>query len=76
MADIPLFKTATEFSQYIERTAVEKRISHVDAVLAFCAEHFLEPEEVSQKITRSLREKIASDFREMNYLPKQAQLDV
>lgn len=76
MHDTPAFKTANEFSMYIEGVAADKRITHLDAVLQFCEQHFIEPDEISSKINKSLKEKIANDFRELNYLPKQAQLDV
>jgi len=61
---------------HIENLAAEKRISHLDAVLLFCEEHFLEPDDIATKITKSLKGKIENDFRELNYLPRHAQLDV
>jgi cell division ATPase FtsA len=70
------FKTANQFSLHIERLAAEKSMTHVDAILAFCEEHTLDPSDVATKINKSLREKIEQDFRELNYLPKQAQLDL
>lgn len=73
---VPTFKTANEFSMHIERRAIAKRLSYMDAVLDFCEEHHLEPADVSSKINKSLREKIEQDFRDLNYLPKQAQLDM
>ena len=76
MADLPVFKTANEFSLHIERLVLQKRISHLDAVLDFCAEHMLEPDEVSSKINKTLKQKIEQNFRELNYLPKQPQLDM
>lgn len=76
MSDIPAFKSANEFSLHIESMAVEKRMSHLDAVLAFCEKHKVEPDDIASKINKSLREKIEHDFRELNYLPKLAQLDV
>lgn len=76
MHEVPAFKTANEFSLYIEKLAIEKRMTHLEAVLDFCAQHYLEPDEISSKINKSLKEKIENDFRELNYLPKQAQLDV
>jgi hypothetical protein len=48
----------------------------MDAVLDYCKENFLEPEDVTSLISKSLKDKIEMDFRELNYLPKQAQLDV
>lgn len=74
--EIPAFKSANEFSLHIEKLAVEKRITHMEAVLTFCEMYMLEPSDVASKINKSLKEKIAQDFRDLNYLPKQAQLDV
>jgi hypothetical protein len=48
----------------------------MDAVLDYCKENFIEPEDVASLINKSLKDKIEMDFREANYLPKQAQLDV
>lgn len=71
-----MFKTANEFSLHIESIVREKRINYMDAVLDYCKENFLEPDDVSSLINKSLKDKIEMDFRELNYLPKQAQLDV
>jgi len=71
-----MFKNSNEFSLHIEQIVKEKRISYMDAVLYFCKENVLEPDEVSRLINKSLKDKIEMDFRELNYLPKQAQLDV
>lgn len=76
MRDTPVFKTTNEFSMHIEKMAIEKGITHLEAVLDFCATHMLEPDEISSKINKSLKEKIENNFRDLNYLPKQAQLDV
>jgi len=71
-----VFKTANEFSLHIETIVREKRISYMDAVLEYCKENYLEPEDVSKLINKSLKDKIEMNFRELNYLPKQATLDV
>lgn len=71
-----MFKSSNEFSIHIEKMAIEKRMSHMDAVLAYCQENFLEPEDVASLINKSLKDKIEMDFRDANMLPKQAQLDV
>lgn len=61
---------------HIEKLAMENSLTHLEAVLKFCEVHMLEPDEVSSKINKSLKEKIENDFRNLNYLPKQAQLDM
>jgi hypothetical protein len=71
-----MFKSCNEFSLYIENVVVDKKITHMDAVLEYCKENFLEPEDISSLINKSLKDKIEMDFRELNYLPKQAQLDI
>jgi len=71
-----MFKSANEFSLYIETVVKEKRLSYMDAVLEYCKENYIEPDEVTKLISKSLKDKIEMDFRELNYLPKQAQLDV
>jgi hypothetical protein len=71
-----MIKNSNEFSLNIEQVAREKRMSHMDAVLYYCKENFLEPEDVAKLINKSLKDKIEVDFREANYLPKQATLDV
>lgn len=71
-----MFKNSNEFSLYIEQLVQTKRMSHMDAVLDYCKENYLEPDDVKSLINKSLKEKIEMNFRELNYLPKQAQLDV
>lgn len=71
-----MFKSTNEFSLHIEKTAKELRLSHMDAVLHYCKENYLEPEDVAKLINKSLKDKIEVDFRDANYLPKQATLDV
>jgi len=72
-----MFKTANEFSLHIEEIVREKKnLSYMDAVLYYCKENFLEPEDIASLINKSLKDKIEMNFRDLNYLPKQAQLDV
>ena len=71
-----MFKTSNEFSIHIEQQARERKMTHMDAVLEYCKENFLEPEDIAKYINKSLKDKIEMDFRDANMLPKQAQLDV
>ena len=48
----------------------------MDAVLAYCAENYIVPEDIAKMINKSLRDKIEVEMREANMLPKQAKLDV
>ena len=71
-----MFKTSNDFSLHIESMVRDRRLSYMDAVLEYCRENYLEPKDVASLINKSLKEKIEMNFRELNYLPKQAQLDV
>jgi hypothetical protein len=71
-----MFKSSNEFSLHIEEIVRDKKITYMDAVLEYCKENYLEPDDVASLINKSLKDKIEMDFRELNYLPKQAKLDV
>ena len=64
------------FSMKIEEVAKEKGISHMDAVLWYCQQEGIEPDTVSSLITKGLKEKIEANARDLNFLPKQAQLPI
>ena len=69
-------KTTKTFSLEIENIAKEKRISHMEAVLWFCNKQGIEPDTISSLIYKSLKEKIEANAREVNFLPRQAQLPI
>jgi cell division ATPase FtsA len=71
-----IFKNSSSFSLYIEDMAKEYRISHMDAVLRYCAENFVEPDDIKNLVNKTLKDKIENDMREINMLPKQATLDI
>lgn len=71
-----MLKNTNEFSLLIEQMVAEKRMTYMDAVLKYCEENFLEPQDIAKLVNKPLKDKIEMEFRELNYLPKQAQLDV
>lgn len=71
-----MFKNSTEFSLHIESIVKEKNLSHMDAVLDYCKNNQIEPDDVSRLISKSLKEKIESDFMELGFIPKRASLDI
>jgi hypothetical protein len=71
-----MFKNSNEFSLNIEKIVAERKINYMDAVLLYCEQNYLEPQDIARYINKSLKDKIEMNFRELNYLPKQAQLDV
>jgi len=71
-----MFRTSNEFSLHIEQIVKDKRISHMDAVLEYCKENFLEPQDIAKLVNKSLKEKIAVNMQESNLMPKTAKLDI
>jgi hypothetical protein len=71
-----MFDNSKEFSLHIEKVVKEKRISHMDAVLYYCKENFIEPEDIKKLINKSLRDKIKVNATDLNYFPKPATLDL
>ena len=64
------------FSMKIEEVVKEKGISHMEAVLWYCQHEGIEPDSVSSLITKGLKEKIEANARDLNFLPRQAQLPI
>ena len=69
-------QTPKKFSLEIENIAKDKRISHMDAVIHYCYQNDIEPDTVGRLITKSLKEKIEANARELNYLERQAKLPI
>ena len=49
---------------------------YMDAVLEYCAENYIDPQDIASMINKSLRDKIQMEMIEANMLPKQGKLDV
>ncbi len=68
--------TPKKFTLEIENIVKEKSISHMEAILWYCEQQDIEPDSVKSLITKGLKEKIEANARELNFLPKQAQLPI
>ena len=68
--------TSKIFTLTIENIVKEKIITHMDAVLWYCEQEGLEPDDLGTLISKGLKEKIEANARELNFLPKQAQLPI
>lgn len=71
-----MFKGASSFSLFIEQQVITNRVSHLDAVLEYCKENFLDPEDIKHLINKSLRDKLEVDLINENLLPKRATLEI
>jgi len=68
--------TSKTFALVIENIVKEKNITHMDAVLWYCQKEEIELEAVGSLVSKGLKEKIEANARELNFLPKQAQLPI
>jgi|TARA_R110000796_G_scaffold50357_1_gene119195 hypothetical protein len=68
--------TTKTFSLEIESIAKEKKVTHMEAVLWYCKKEGIEPDTVGSLISKSLKEKIEANARDLNFLPRQAQLPI
>ena len=71
-----MLKTAKSFSLQIEEIVKEKNITHMAAVLWYCEKEGLEPDGLGSLISKGLKENIEANARDLNFLPKQAQLPI
>lgn len=69
-------KTSKTFSLQIENIVQEKNLTHMEAVLWYCSKEGIEPDTVNTLISKALKEKIEANARELNFLPRQAQLPI
>ena len=68
--------TPKQFALQIEKRASKKRITHMEAVLDYCAEKEIEPDQITHLINRNLKEKIKMNAQDLNFLPSTAKLPV
>jgi hypothetical protein len=48
----------------------------MDAVLLYCEQNFIDPEDISKLINKNLKQKIEMNMIDQNYLPKKSSLDL
>ena len=66
--------TPKTFSLEIEKLSFEKICTHLEAISIYCEKVGIEPVTTAKLLTKSLKEKIEANARELNYLPKTAKL--
>jgi hypothetical protein len=71
-----VFTTSKTFTNAIEIIAKEKNITHMDAILWYCDKEGIEPDSVGSLVSKGLKEKIEAKARDLNFLPRRAQLPV
>ena len=71
-----IFKSTQDFAIFIDEIVSETGMTHMEAVLKYCEENYIDPEDISSMVNKQLKEKIAVNMMDENYLPKRARLDV
>ena len=69
-------QSAKTFSLEVEKLALEKKITHMEAVLEYCKNQGIEPDSVGRLVSKSLKYKIEANARDLNYFPKRAKLPI
>ena len=69
-----LFKNSNEFSQFIEQTALNNKQTYVDTIIEFCEQNSLEPSDLANLISKSLKDKLEVDFGSRGMLKKSPSL--
>ena len=74
MSDKNTVHTPKTFYLEIEKIAFGKRCTHLEAISIYCEQIGIEPVSVAKLLTKSLKEKVEANARDLNYLPKAAKL--
>lgn len=69
-----LFQNANEFSMYIEKLAVEEGITCYSALLNWCEEQDIDPEDIAKSVSKQLKDKLAVEFADIGLLKKSPSL--
>ena len=68
------FMNRGKFTSIIEQKVRELNLSYIEAVVETCKLTNIEPEDVKKFISPLIKEKIETEARNLNYLPRQNQL--
>ena len=67
--------TPKRFSKIIEDIVKEKQVNYIDAILIYCENNDLEPEDVRKFISPIIKGKVEAEAMQLNFLPKLNTLD-
>ena len=62
--------TPKRFSKIVEDIVKDKQVNYMDAILIYCENHELEPEDVKKFVSKTLKEKVAVNAQDLHYLPR------
>lgn len=62
--------TKNKFAKIIEEEIRFKNSSYIDAILNFCDNHNLEPEDIKKYISDPIKNKLEAEAMKLNFFPK------
>jgi len=68
--------TKKSFSSMTESFVFRNRMTYMDTIVHLCEKNNLELEDVKKYLSTTIVEHLESEARQLNFLPKQNQLDV
>ena len=68
--------TPKRFAIIVDDLVRTKHLTHMEAIIYYCEQNLMEPEQVTKWIDRSLKEKLQADAEALNYLPKTSSLPI
>mgnify|MGYP003129737569 CR=1 FL=1 len=72
-----IIMNSVKFYSEVEKIKRQKRdMTYMDAVVFYCEENDIEIETVGKFISKVLKEKIESEARDLNFLPKVGKLPI
>ena len=66
--------TTAKFSEIIERTVIDKRITYLDAVIWYCEKNKLEIDLDGKLLNTTIKSKLEVEAQDLNFLAKGARL--
>lgn len=66
--------TKQEFALEIERRVRNKLMGYLEAIIDYCEDRNIDPDEISKLVVGSLKEKLEAEAQRNNLLPKSASL--
>ena len=58
--------TPKRFALIIDELVRTKRLTHMEAIIYYCEQNLIEPDQVTKWIDRSLKEKLQADAEALN----------
>lgn len=69
-----MFQNSNDFSLYIETMAICEGISCYNALLNYCHDNDIDPEDIAKNVNKQLKDKLAVEFADMGLLKKSPSL--